>query len=83
MSIEGALEASTKVLAYLDGQLADGHGWLVPGDTPTIADVCVYPYVAFAEQSSKGALSFAPYPALQRWLAKVKALPGFVEFPGI
>lgn len=87
LTLEGAVELSRGVLAYIDGQLASGEKqgncWLVSGAAPTIADVCVYPYVAFAEDSSKGALSFEPYPALRRWLARFKALPGYEAMPGL
>jgi glutathione S-transferase len=87
LTVEAALEASRTVLAYLDSQLlggeARGQEWLVPGQHPTIADVCVYPYVAFANGSSKGALNLAQHPALSRWLARFAALPGYVAMPGL
>ena len=87
LTVEAAMEASKTVLAYLDSQLlageANGQEWLVPGQHPTIADVCVYPYVAFANGSSKGALNLADYKALSRWLARFAALPGYVALPGL
>jgi glutathione S-transferase len=86
-TVEGALDASRTVLKYIDTQIAEGeahgHEWLVPGPRPTIADVCVFPYVAYAEDSSKGALHLGDYPALSRWLARFKALPGYVAPPGL
>ncbi|MBC8055689.1 MAG: glutathione S-transferase [Rhizobiales bacterium] len=42
---------------------------------PTIADIALYAYTAHAPE---GGVSLAPYPALQRWLARIEALPGFV-----
>ena len=87
LSVDGALEASCKVLAYLDEQLqageAGGQDWLVQGQHPTLADVCVYPYVAFADGSSKGAIQLASYPAVSRWLARFASLPGYVAPPGL
>ncbi len=87
LTLDDALDASRRVLAYLDAQLAAGAAagrtWLVDGAQPTIADVAVYPYVAYAEDSSKGALQLSAYPALGRWLAAFRALPGYVAPPGL
>jgi glutathione S-transferase len=87
LTIDAALDASRRVLAHLDAQLAAGavagRTWLVEGAQPTVADVAVYPYVAFAEDSSKGALRLGEYPALTRWLAAFRALPGYVAPPGL
>lgn len=82
-TIDEAVESSKKVMAFLDSHLANGCTWLAGGDHPTVADVCVYPYVAFAEQSGMGSLSFELYPALQKWLAAFRSIPGYVEFPGL
>jgi len=46
--------------------------------TPTIADVALYSYTAHAPE---GDLSLEPYPKLRAWLARVEALPGFVDVP--
>ena len=87
MTLEGALAASRNTLAYLDAQLAAGakagRTWLVAGDAPTIADVHVFPYVAFAEDSSQGALKMADYPAVCAWVAAFSKLPGYVAPPGL
>lgn len=45
---------------------------------PTIADIAGYSYIARAEE---GGISLAPYAALQRWLRRIEALPGFVPMP--
>lgn len=45
------------------------------GDTPTIADVAAYSYVALAPE---GDVALEPYPAIRAWLARVEALPRFV-----
>ena len=86
-TLEGALAASRATLAYLDAQLAAGAAagrtWLVAGDTPSIADVHVFPYVAYAEDSSKGALKLANYPAVSAWIAAFTKLPGYVAPPGL
>ena len=86
-TLEGALAASRATLAYLDAQLAAGAAagrtWLVAGDAPTIADVHVFPYVAYAEDSSKGALKLANYPAVSAWIKAFTQLPGYVAPPGL
>ena len=86
-TLEGALAASRATLAYLDEQLtagaAAGRTWLVAGDAPSIADVHVFPYVAYAEDSSKGALKLANYPAVAAWVAAFTKLPGYVPPPGL
>ena len=45
------------------------------GAAPTIADVALYSYVAHAPE---GGIALDPYPQVQRWLARIEALPGFV-----
>ncbi len=86
-TLESALAASRATLAYLDAQLAAGAAagrtWLVAGDAPTIADVHVFPYVAYAEDSSKGALKLANYPAVAAWIAAFAKLQGYVPPPGL
>lgn len=64
------------VLAKLDAHL-DGRDWLV-GDAPTIADVAVYSYTAHAPE---GGVSLEPYANVQRLLANIEALDGFVPMP--
>jgi glutathione S-transferase len=46
--------------------------------TPTIADVALYSYTAHAPE---GDIPLEPYPRLRSWLARVEALPGFVDIP--
>jgi glutathione S-transferase len=45
------------------------------GETPTIADVAGYTYIAHAPE---GNVSLADYPHVRGWLARIEALPGFV-----
>lgn len=45
------------------------------GNTPTIADIANYTYIAHAPE---GNVSLAPYPHLRNWLQRIEALPGFV-----
>jgi glutathione S-transferase len=49
-------------------------------DRPTIADIACFPYVALAPD---GNVSLDPYPAIRLWSRALRALPGFIEMPGI
>jgi glutathione S-transferase len=51
------------------------HSWLAL-KRPTIADIACFPYVETAPEAS---VPLEPYPAIQAWLARCKALPGWAE----
>jgi glutathione S-transferase len=53
--------------------------WLV-GVRPTVADIACYPYAAMSPQ---GGIELDPYPALGAWIARMQALPGYVDLPPI
>ncbi|MGF1769042.1 glutathione S-transferase family protein [Enterovibrio makurazakiensis] len=55
------------------------HHWLV-GDTPTLADIACYPYMALMHQ---GGVRGEAYPHLTRWMNEMKHLDGFITMPGI
>ena len=65
-------------LKIIDAHL-QGRQWLV-GKMPTLADVACFPYVALAPE---GNLALDGYPGILAWIARIKALPGFVGMPGI
>lgn len=64
------------LLERLEAHLAN-RDWLA-ADHPTIADVTLYSYLAGAPE---GNVDLAPYAAVQAFLQRVEALPGFVPFP--
>jgi glutathione S-transferase len=72
----GTLEQSQALAAValktLEGRLS-ANDWLV-GTQPTIADVACFPYIETAEQ---GKVPLAPYPAVNAWLERCRALPGW------
>ncbi|MCY1461938.1 hypothetical protein D9M71_796550 [compost metagenome] len=74
--LDGAQAKGRQVLELVNTHLAE-RDWLVGGQ-PSIADVAIYPYLAMAEE---GGLSLAPYPHLQAWFARIRALPGYLELP--
>jgi len=65
-----------RFLPHLQSYLEDRR-WLA-ADQTTIADLACYGYIASAPE---GGISLAPYPAIQHWLARVEALPGFEPMP--
>ena len=69
---EECAELGRKGLAVLEGRL-QGNEWLALGH-PTIGDVACYPYTARAPE---GNISLEPYPAVQAWIKRFEALPGF------
>lgn len=73
-----ALDKAGRILGLLETHLAT-HDWLALG-RPTVADCAVFPYVALAPE---GGIDLTPYAAVRRWLARVKALPGFLDMPGV
>lgn len=71
-----ARAVARRLLAFLEQHLAD-HRFLA-AETPTIADLACYAYVARAPE---GRISLDPYPMVRTWLTRVEALPGFVPIP--
>jgi len=67
-----------KGLDVLEKRLA-AHPWLAL-DHVTIADIGCFPYVALAPE---GEIPLDDYPAIRKWIERIKALPGFVGMPGV
>jgi glutathione S-transferase len=63
------------LLGKLEQHLAD-RDWLA-ADHPTIAGVAIYSYIARAPE---GNVELSAYPAVNRLLRRIEALPGFVPF---
>lgn len=72
---ETAISRAHALLAVVEAELA-ATGWLA-ADRPTIADIALYSYIARAPE---GNVALDGYPAVQAWLARIEALPGFVPF---
>lgn len=81
--VDACRSAAHKLFAHIEDHLADGEiedlGWLA-GHAPTIADIACFPYIALAPE---GGVPLNRYPALGRWVRRVKALPRFIGMPGI
>ena len=65
--------AGEAALKLMDEHLAT-RDWFV-GQDVTLADIALFAYTHVAEQ---GCFALDDYPAVQRWIGRVKALPGFV-----
>jgi glutathione S-transferase len=57
----------------------DDARWFV-GDAPTIADIALFPAIALSRDFG---IDHDEYPALRRWMARVRIIPGFLTMPGI
>src|ERR1700761_2749513 len=79
----GAMADAYRSLGIIEDHLAEvelkGQKWMV-GDHPTIADIAVFPPVILAPDAE---ISLDRFPAIWRWLDRVKRLPGFIVMPGI
>ena len=65
--------AGEAALALMDEHLA-GRDWFV-GDRLSLADIALYAYTHVAES---GGFRLADFPAVQAWLGRVAAVPGYV-----
>ncbi len=68
--------AAHALLATMDDMLVGDT--YVAGESPTIADLAMYSYTAHAPE---GGVVLDAYPRVRAWLARVRALPGFVAMP--
>lgn len=66
--------AGVAALKLMDDHLAV-HDWLA-GQDLSLADIALYAYTHVAGDG--GLFALADYPAVQRWIARVEAEPGFV-----
>jgi glutathione S-transferase len=73
-SVAGYLQDARKALEILEWQLTATNDWLALGRA-TLADIACYPYV---KRAPEGDLPLSPYPAVEAWLARCEALPGWI-----
>ncbi|MBL8481465.1 MAG: glutathione S-transferase family protein [Rhodocyclaceae bacterium] len=77
-NLEEAQKIGLRVLGILEARLT-AHDWLALPHC-TLADIGCFPYVALARQ---GGLPLDDYPAILRWIARIKSLQGYVAMPGV
>ncbi|WP_413711487.1 glutathione S-transferase family protein [Rhizobium sp. Rhizsp82] len=72
---EEVIARAHRILTLIDAEL-EKHRFII-GDRPTIADIALYSYIVNAPE---GNVDLTPYQEVRSWLARIEALPGFVEF---
>jgi len=79
----GLVEEAGLRIQDMDDQLTmaefDGQHWFA-GDRPTIVDLAAFGPAAL---SGDYGVEHDPFPALRRWITRVRALPGFTPMPGV
>jgi len=70
---EHKLQGGEKALGVMERQLAETD--FLVGKQASVADICLFAYTHVAED---GGFDLSKFPAVQAWLDRVKALPGFV-----
>ncbi len=78
LDLGAARQKAQRILSLMEGHLAR-NDWLALS-RPTIADIACMPYVGLAHE---GGISLAPYPAINAWIGRIKALPGFITMPAL
>lgn len=73
-----ARKKAHRILGLLETHLARAN-WLAL-DRVTIADIACMPYVALGHE---GGVPLDAYPAVRAWIARIKALPGFIGMPAL
>jgi glutathione S-transferase len=84
LDIDAARAGAHRLFRILDEHLwfgeQLGRDWICTASHPTIADIACFPYVMLSEE---GGISRQNYPAMRRWLDRVKRIKGFIVMPGI
>jgi glutathione S-transferase len=75
--LQGKREAGNRTLAAMERHL-DGRAFLV-GERYTLADIALYGYTHVADE---GGFDLGRYPAVRRWLERVRSQPGHVTIDG-
>ena len=73
------LDRGHELLGQMETRLSD-HDWIATG-RPTVADISLYAYTHSA--SEKGGFDMTRFPAINRWIDRVAALPGYVTITDI
>ena len=73
------LSEGNAILKIMEDHLMS-RDWLV-GDAPTVADISLYAYTHTAE--SQGGFDMTQFPAINAWIARISALPGYVGLDDI
>ena len=84
VNLADAQQEAHRLLRIVDEHLwfgeREGRDWLCSATHPTIADIACFPDIALCEE---GGISRQDYPAVRRWLDRVKRIPGFTTMSGV
>jgi len=78
LDVELARRNAARILGLMNTHLSK-HLWLAL-DRPTIADIACMPYIGIGHE---GGVPLTPYPAVEAWIGRIKALPGFITMPAL
>lgn len=81
--IDALRRAGIDALRELESHLTEArfaNRIFLVGGTPTIADIACFPSVALAPD---GGVTLDDFPSIRLWSRAIRALPGFIEMPGI
>jgi len=76
---DGAVERSHVLFKTLFEPHLGSNDWLV-GNSPTIADIANYSYIAMGEEAG---VSLADYPNIRAWITRIEALSNFPKMTPI
>ncbi len=76
--IQECKTVGTDILEVIEKHLENRH-WLAL-EHPTLADIACFPYVALAPDAG---IMLDHYPAIQTWITRIKALPGYKCMQGL
>jgi glutathione S-transferase len=75
--LPGKREAGAAALRLMDEHLADRCYFV--GERLSLADIALYAYTHVA---GEGGFDLSAYPAVRRWLGRVRAEPGYLPMDG-
>jgi glutathione S-transferase len=81
--IDACRKSGIAALRELEAALIEAHlrgDAFLAGHRPTLADIACFPHAMLAPD---GGISIDPYPAIRLWTRSLRALPRFIEMPGI
>ena len=76
VAVIGAAKAAFRIMDdHMTAREFDGGAWFV-GRTPTLADIALFPSIALSRDAG---IEHDAYPALRRWMRRVRGIPGFQD----
>jgi len=80
---DAVVAASRRAFRIMDDHMTrrelEGFDWFV-GEGATLAEIALFPAIALSRDFG---VDHDEYPALRRWMRRVRTIPGFITMPGI